>query len=570
MASTTSTKDNLKGEKQSLIERHQSDVTALTSSGSLTDTEVDYSDESSCSSAGSAPKSTESSSWLVQRIKYTISLILLTLCVAVILAGIAATQTPVAQTASRLVALAAMWLLILWLGVLEGGQGSLVGLKPIDKDSYKDSHPIAHKCTLLAHEGDNLNRFIVGRQFLVVLVVFCLNLCCTPTEEEEPSDKSRIPFFPKVIDQVFLESGLAVMIITVILGQLSAEVNATNCMLDFINTPVVHVSTWICLLIEESGLLHSVYLVQWFFALTAKDDSPSSSSNDDQDAVKEEKQAQHGQEFTSFRQAALYWIRVLVSFAFVAYAMVVTFAALMNTQTTMYHTGLPNYASVVIFLCLIGFLGMLEAMQIALFAVVNLPEKALRRHPVAQANCELAFTGNNFQAFLIGRQMFVTFSMFLLARITTTDVDPDISPVTVLGMPPTLQNFFNTGLPGALITTVVASLAWRIIAACFPVEFMASPLVYITIQSCLLVEATGIFSAAWLMADGLKVATGLRNDEEYLGSMGQRGHSHGGHGKAEVDRAPLECSDGSDDSGIEFEEADAVRITGYGATTSQP
>jgi len=160
--------------------------------------------------------------------------------------------------------------------------------------------------------------------------------------------------------------------------------------------------------------------------------------------------------------------------------------------------------------------------------------------------------------------------MFLLARITTTDVDPDISPVTVLGMPPTLQNFFNTGLPGALITTVVASLAWRIIAACFPVEFMASPLVYITIQSCLLVEATGIFSAAWLMADGLKVATGLRNDEEYLGSMGQRGHSHGGHGKAEVDRAPLECSDGSDDSGIEFEEADAVRITGYGATTSQP
>lgn len=205
-------------------------------------------------------------------------------------------------------------------------------------------------------------------------------------------------------------------------------------------------------------------------------------------------------------------------------AMTATVSALLNNQTTMCN-GMSDVMSLLILLFLICFLGMLEAMQIGLFAVVNLPPQALEGHAVAQANCEFAFTGNNFQAFLIGRQICVTMSMFLLARITTTNVEAH--EPTVLGMPGGLQEFFNTGLPGALITTIVASLAWRIIASTYPVAFMSNPLVYIIIRLCLALESSGVFSASWLLASTVKAAARLKPDDEYLPElMGKKkGHS---------------------------------------------
>jgi hypothetical protein len=42
--------------------------------------------------------------------------------------------------------------------MVEGSQGSLVGLAPVDKELFKDSHPITYKCCEVAHKGDNLDR----------------------------------------------------------------------------------------------------------------------------------------------------------------------------------------------------------------------------------------------------------------------------------------------------------------------------------------------------------------------------------------------------------------------------
>lgn len=196
----------------------------------------------------------------IRYIKYTLSLLLLGYCLNLIRAGIFARETPVAEATNPIIAFGVMWILILWLGILEGGQGSLVGLQPIDGAMYQDSHAFAHQCTSMVYQGDNLNRFIVGRQFLVVLVVFCINLCCTVV------DDAQLPGFDKEVVSALLESGLAAMLITVILGQLAAEVNATNCMLDFINSRAMVVTTWFCLAIETSGLLHATYLVKCFFS----------------------------------------------------------------------------------------------------------------------------------------------------------------------------------------------------------------------------------------------------------------------------------------------------------------
>jgi hypothetical protein len=194
---------------------------------------------------------------------------------------------------------------------------------------------------------------------------------------------------------------------------------------------------------------------------------------------------------------------------------------------------------------------MLEAMQIALFAVVNLPQEVLEDSPTAQTNCKLVFHGANFKAFLIGRQICVTTCMFLLARITTTDIDTTQPGVeTVLNVNNGIQDFFNTGLPGALITTIVASLAWRIVASSFPIAFMANPFVNITIRLCLLLETSGVFSAAWLLADFLKAVVGFQPDEVYIGQLGQR---------------EMDDKDADEEEGIP-QDQEAGPVANYGAT----
>lgn len=143
---------------------------------------------------------------------------------------------------------------------VEGGQGALVGLQSVPAYEIANGHPVAYKCTELAHKGDNMERFIVGRQFLVVLLVFVINMMGSA------SGDVSVLGLPTSLTNVFLGSGLALILITIMLGQLTAQVNAANCMMDFINNYFMLCSTYVSLGIEFSGLLHCVYLVQLLFA----------------------------------------------------------------------------------------------------------------------------------------------------------------------------------------------------------------------------------------------------------------------------------------------------------------
>ena len=436
---------------------------------------------------------------------YIISLALLGLCVLLCTAGIISKQTPVAINTSPLIALVLMWLLIWWLGILEGGQGCHVGLQPVDPEHYKDTHSFTYKCTQLAHSRDNLNRFIVGRQFFVVLAVFLLNLICTCV-----ADFVDISGVPHLLMAGLVASGLAVMIVTVMLGQLAAEVNATNCMFDFVNSRIVWITTLMCLWVEASGLLHSVYLVQRFFGTAEVDEMGD---------CKVDKEKTTGQK-------VLFWTQMVASCMMLVASLAVTCDALCQVEGTMY-PGLTNLSNFALFFCLVCFLGLLEAIQIAAFAVVKLPKDFVARNPAAEANCKMVFRGQNFKALLIGRQIGVTTSMFMLAKITTTKVDSNATSTfnsTLLGLevPAAIHTVFNTGLPGALITTIVASLWWRIAAASFPIAFMGNPIVKLTIKLCLFLEATGVASASWLLADVMRWLMGLKQDDYHLARMRTR------------------------------------------------
>jgi len=443
----------------------------------------------------------------LESFKYLYSLALLILCVIVVTGTIFTTQTTTTSNGfPPIAAFLLFWFLILWLAMLEGCQGALVGLQPIDRERYRDSHPRAYQTTgvIDTAKGKNLERFIVGRQFLVVLVVFVSQLLSSVIADVQ------LWGLGDSVKAILLDSGFALMVVTIVLGQLLAQLNAANCMLDFINNyHMLYLVTYPSLLVEFSGLLHSVYLVQMLFSKIGGGTSSSKQgSGEGTESEIEEKPPRN------LVQSFFFWARVLFSLTVLGFAFAVTLTALFQGQTTMWKS-VPNVVSVVLFFGLMSFVGMMEGMQIAFFAVLNCPEEKLAMHGVAQKNCRLAFRGENLQSFLIGRQICVTICTFLIARITTLDVQVGVGE-NIFGVSDGLQTFFNTGLLGAVITTIVSSLAWRIIASSFPLAFLSNPLVNISIHLCLLFEASGVCSSAWILARYHKILVKYQPDEVYL------------------------------------------------------
>jgi hypothetical protein len=144
---------------------------------------------------------------------------------------------------------------------MEGGHGCLIGLQQVDKEKYAESHPRAHMITKIVHHGNNMQHFIIGRQFLVVLFIFLINICGRPIDGGTIFDSDG------GFTDILLRNSLALMIITIIIGQLTSQVNAAVCMIDFINNYFMLFTTYLSLAVEFSGLLHSVYLVEKAFSL---------------------------------------------------------------------------------------------------------------------------------------------------------------------------------------------------------------------------------------------------------------------------------------------------------------
>ena len=105
-------------------------------------------------------------------------------------------------------------------------------------------------------------------------------------------------------------------------------------------------------------------------------------------------------------------------------------------------------------------------------------------------------------------------SEIIIARVATIQVEDGEG--TIFGVTNGLQAFLDTGLLGALVLTIIGSLAWRIIASTFPLGFMSNPAVYLLIRVCLFLEGTGLASSTYLIAWVIKKIVKLNPDDEYL------------------------------------------------------
>lgn len=202
-----------------------------------------------------------------------------------------------------------------------------------------------------------------------------------------------------------------------------------------------------------------------------------------------------------------------MSTVILTFALATTLEALLSGKSGMWN-GVPIPVSIVIFFLLLCIVGFMEGMQIAAFSLINLSEDELKTHKVAFANCQLMFSGTNLQAFLIGRQVFVAALMFIVAKIATIKIDK--GEENIFGVSDGLQKFFDTGLLGAIVLTIIGSLIWRVIASSLPLAFMSNPAINVIIRICLIIEKSGICSAAWVFAHIHKTLCKYQEDDNYL------------------------------------------------------
>eukprot|EP00299_Pterocystis_sp_00344_P016125 c8079_g1_i1.p1 GENE.c8079_g1_i1~~c8079_g1_i1.p1 ORF type:complete len:475 (-),score=104.87 c8079_g1_i1:90-1514(-) len=392
-----------------------------------------------------------------------------------------------------------VWVLIAWLLILEGGQNSLVALHSLSTNTYSASHPIAAKTSQITQKANNLDRFIIGRQFLAVLLLILINLCANTQNRCDDS-----LHFPQWIFSIFCDAGMSPIIITLILGQLTGQIIATDCMLDIINSYLMYFSTRISLFIEWSGVMHFVYLVQFAFTKLC-----GAGGN-----------REHSAKVSTPAEKIGYGFRMILSCALLGFSTLVIVSEIVNNRTTAWK-GVPPAAVLLIILLLIVIAGLMEGMQIALFAVLTIDRSTLQNnHPNAFRICQVVFREENLKAFLVGRQICVTTCVFLIAQLTTTD--PALTDSSPLGLGNAFQKFVCSGILSAIFTTILASLAWRVVASANPILFLSLPFLRPFVWVCLGLDAIGLLSFSLVFARFVKWIFRMHPDTDHYSQSRNR------------------------------------------------
>mmetsp|Transcript_22313 Transcript_22313/g.33862 ORF Transcript_22313/g.33862 Transcript_22313/m.33862 type:complete len:472 (+) Transcript_22313:56-1471(+) len=443
---------------------------------------------------------TEGENGILTLFKNAYSIVLLIISIVLITGLIFTKQTALSSKTNPVVAFILLWVTVLWLSTVEGSQASLVGLSSVDKELYKENHSITYKITSITNKGDNLDRYLLGRQLMVVFLIFLINFCGDPIEN------ATLWGLPGWFIDIFLDIGFAMILFTCMVGQLNTQVNASLYMIDYVNNYFALFTFWVAMCIECTGILHICYAVKMIIIAIAAKTFKS----------KEEPRG---------RCASLFfWFRVFLSFSLVVFCFFVTFAALFEGKTEVWK-GVPHVVAILMFFTLLTIVGLLEGMQIAFFAVAKLheSERGVSSSKFAKLTCDLLYNqrdGLNLPAFMIGRQLCVVSCYFVIAHFTTQKLEQ--GDTNVLNFPDMVQAFLDTGLCGALVTTVIGSVSWQLVADAFPFAFLSTPFTYIMLRMCLVLEATGICNGAWILAGVHKRLAGFQNDDIHIGTAEER------------------------------------------------
>jgi len=377
---------------------------------------------------------------------------------------------------------------------LEGLQVAILNCEHVDPEKKKESHPRAYKLMTAVRQGNNVERFLVGRQFFTIFVMTLF------AQVSSFPDVSHLGI-PDAVWFIFIATGLPGALVVTTIGSLQPQLLAAKDPWNFLNLRGSYSVLMLCFALEWTGIC--THFAWMLIAILRKTLFRSELSPKDK-AVE-----------MSTQDQAFDYLKYVVSFGVLGMYFSYLMFGMWSGESLLGQSGVPGPVVFIIFSCCILFLALLEGVQVAILVRENKDPDENNfavTHPRAHALMKRATHEKNVRRFLIGRQFFVIFVVFLINQCT---IYPDISKMGVNNV--LWFIVIQLGLPTALNVLCFGQLPAQLLANLDPMLFMNRPGPRFTLEVCLFTEMTGIAHFSWVvtsmsMATWFKVSASALDD----------------------------------------------------------
>lgn len=434
-----------------------------------------------------------------ERIKLVLGTMAVSLLILVLLVGVAMGYS-VLQIHPAINFVLLFFALVL-LAYVEALHYACVAVEKWDMSMYAERFPRAVKCHALVDCPEKVKRFLVGRQFFVIFVVFLISQITT-----FPSIPHDFAGLPAILVLILIETGLPGVFLTLTVGQLISQIFVEEFTLQFMNLYGCEFIIRLCLGAEFIGICNFSWLIYGITSsllcskvrrVRQRMESTASSSKTTSELTSPQSPTElnRGPDYESglptydhlslFDYIKYFWSTcvTLGSVAIIVYGI----------SIKAYILPTPVPAAYILLILLLGLLFYLEGLMIAIVATQYWDPETFREvYPRAYKLHKLVNRPDNVKRFIIGRQFFTVLTNFLLAQITTFAnwKNTGINPIVFfLGV--------RSGLPGVFVILAFAQLLSELLAAEFPLRFMNLFGSFSVVSISLVLDSFGVGHCAW-------------------------------------------------------------------------
>jgi hypothetical protein len=357
---------------------------------------------------------------------------------------------------------------------LEGLQVAILAVEHNDPEQKKLSHPRGYELIKKVRLANNVDRFLVGRQFFTIFVMTLIAQVTTfPT-------MSTLGI-PEAVWFIFVRTGFPGALVVTTVGSLQPQLLAAKDPWQFLNMFGTNAVMALCYGLESTGICtHFAWLLisickATVFRTTVQSKAPEVAEED----------------------RLVYYLSETAKYVASTCVVLTYFSLLMwGIWTGQSVLPVPSAIAFILFVCAGLFLAHLEGLQVALLVAEGKDHAPFAAtHPRGFKLMQLALTEKNVRRFLIGRQFLVIFVVFLINQCT---IFPDISH---LGINEGVWFFFvSLGFPTAINVLCCFQLPAQILGNTDPYKFMDRYGPTLTLYICLFVEWTGLAHFSWVVS----------------------------------------------------------------------
>lgn len=149
-----------------------------------------------------------------------------------------------------------LFLALTWLAYVEGLHYGVVSLEKREMAEYEAMFPRAFKTHKMVDTTLKVKRFLVGRQFFTIFVVFLISQITS--FPHIPQDFANMP---KLMVNLLVQTGLPGVALVLTYGQLISQLYVEQYTLSFMNLYGCNFVTYVCLGAEYVGICHFSHLL---------------------------------------------------------------------------------------------------------------------------------------------------------------------------------------------------------------------------------------------------------------------------------------------------------------------